>query len=161
MVNEAMEEKREAEKKIKEYIEASAGALSKKEELAFKELVIKNEETAKKVFRSIDHIGRAYILIYLNAEGKGADIANEEAKAWAYRMEFINSNAAEEKAFRSWLPGETDVMPEKMPQNKYVIGFPHRKNVELCYLSKVCTFTERLVVYGIKGGYVDISCGGQ
>ena len=34
--------------------------------------------------------------------------------------------------------------------------FPYRKNVELCYLSKVCTFTERLIVYGIKKGYVDI-----
>ena len=36
------------------------------------------------------------------------------------------------------------------------MGFPHRKNVELCYLSKVCTFTERLITYGIKKGYVDI-----
>ena len=47
-------------------------------------------------------------------------------------------------------------MPETMPVNKYIMGFPHRKNVELCYLSKVCTFTERLIVYGIKKGYVDI-----
>lgn len=64
-------------------------------------------------------------------------------KVWADRIEFINNNAVEEKAFRSWLLGETDVMPEKMPTDKYVIGFPHRKNVEICYLSKVCTFTER------------------
>ena len=47
-------------------------------------------------------------------------------------------------------------MPETMPVNKYIMGFPHRKNVELCYLSKVCTFTERLIAYGIKTGYVDI-----
>ena len=47
-------------------------------------------------------------------------------------------------------------MPETMPVNKYIMGFPHRKNVELCYLSKVCTFTERLVAYGVKKGYVDI-----
>lgn len=142
-------EKQEAEKRIKEYIQASSMGLSKKEEQNFKELVIHNEETAKKVFRGSNHTGKAYILIYLNSQGKGADIAKEEAAAWAGQMEFINSNPLEERAFRSWLSGETDI-------NKYIMGFPHRKNVELCYLSKVCTFTERLIVYGIKKGYVDM-----
>ena len=155
-MNGAWGEKQEAEKKIKEYIQASARSLSKKEERDFKDLVIRNEEMAKKVFRGSNHTGKGYILIYLNSEGKGADIAKEEAAAWAGRMEFINSSAAEEQAFRSWLSGETDAMPETMPANKYIMGFPHRKNVELCYLSKVCTFTERIVVYGIKKGYVDI-----
>ena len=130
--------------------------LSKKEEQDFKELVIRNEETAKKVFRGSDHAGKAYILIFLNSQGKGADIAKEEVAAWASQMEFINSNALEEQAFRSWLAGETDIMPETMPANRYIMGYPHRKNVELCYLSRVCTFTERLIVYGIKKGYVDI-----
>lgn len=145
-------EKQEAEKRIKEYIQASSMSLSKKEEQDFKELVIHNEETAKKVFRGSNHTGKAYILIYLNSQGKGADIAKEEAAAWAGQMEFINSNPLEERAFRSWLSGETDIMPETMPVNKYIMGFPHRKNVELCYLSKVCTFTERLIVYGINSG---------
>ena len=152
----ALEERREAEKRIKEYVQASAQGLNKKEEDDFRKLVIQNEEAAKKVFRSMEHAGKTYILIYLNSEGKGADIAKEEAKSWAYQMEFINSNAAQEHAFRSWLSGETDVLPETMPVNKYIMGFPHRKNVELCYLSKVCTFTERLIAYGIKTGYVDI-----
>ena len=152
----AAEEKQEAEKRIKEYIQASSMGLSKKEEQDFKELVIHNEETAKKVFRGSKHVGKAYILIYLNSQGKGADIAKEEAAAWAYQMEFINSNVSEEREFRSWLSGETDIMPETMPVNKYIMGFPHIKNVELCYLSKVCTFTERLVAYGVKKGYVDM-----
>ena len=149
-------EKQEAEKRIKEYIQASSMGLSKKEEQDFKGLVIHNEETAKKVFRGSKHMGKAYILIYLNSQGKDADIAKEEAAAWACQMEFINSNVSEERAFRSWLSGETDIMPETMPVNRYIMGFPHRKNVELCYLSKVCTFTERLVAYGVKKGYVDI-----
>lgn len=156
MVNGVRDENREAEKRIKEYIEASAKSLSKKEERAFKELVLQNEETAKEVFRSTDHTGKAYILIYLNAEGKGADIAKEEAAAWAARMEFTDISALKEQAFCAWLSGETDVMPETMPANKYLMGFPYRKNVELCYLSKVCTFTERLTAYGIKKGYVDM-----
>ena len=70
-------EKQEAEKRIREYIQASSMGLSKKEEQDFKELVIHNEETAKKVFRGSKHIGKAYILIYLNSQGKGADIAKE------------------------------------------------------------------------------------
>ena len=155
-MNGAAGEKQEAEKRIKEYIQASSMSLSKKEEQDFKELVIHNEETAKKVFRGSNHTGKAYILIFLNSQGKGADIAKEEAAVWAGQMEFINSNPLEERAFRSWLSGETDIMPETMPANKSMMGFPHRKNVELCYLSKVCTFTERLIVYGIKRGYVDI-----
>ena len=127
-------EKQEAEKRIKEYIQASSMGLSKKEEQDFKELVIYNEETAKKVFQGSNHTGKVYILIYLNSQGKGADIAKEEAAAWAGQMEFINSNPLEERAFRSWLSGETDIMPETMPVNKYIMGFPHRKNVELCYM---------------------------
>ena len=152
----AWKEKRETEKGIKEYIQASGMGLSKKEEQDFKALVLQNEEAARNVFRGSNHVGKGYILIFLNSEGKGADIAKEEAAAWAYQMEFINSNAVEEQAFRSWLSGETDVMPEIMPANKYIMGFPYRKNVELCYLSKVCTFTERPVAYGIKKGYVDM-----
>ena len=155
-MNGAAGEKQEAEKRIKKYIQVSAMGLNKKEEQDFNELVLHNEETAKKVFRGSNHTGKAYILIFLNSQGKGADIAKEEAAAGAGQMEFINSNPLEERAFRSWLSGETDIMPETMPVNKYIMGFPHRKNVELCYLSKVCTFTERLIVYGIKRGYVDI-----
>lgn len=155
-MNGAAGEKQEAEKRIKEYIQVSTMGLSKKEEQDFNELVLRNEETAKKVFRGSNHTGKAYILIFLNSQGKGADIAKEEAAAWAGQMEFINSNPLEERAFRSWLSGEIDIMPETMPVNKYIMGSPHRKNVELCYLSKVCTFTERLIVYGIKRGYVDI-----
>ena len=115
-------ETQEAEKRIKEYIQASSMSLSKKEEQDFKELVIHNEETAKKVFQGSNHTGKVYILIYLNSQGKGADIAKEEAAAWAGQMEFINSNPLEERAFRSWLSGETDIMPETMPVNKYIMG---------------------------------------
>ena len=82
-MNGAAGEKQEAEKRIKEYIQASSMSLGKKEEQDFKELVIHNEETAKKVFRGSNHTGKAYILIYLNSQGKGADIAKEEAAAWA------------------------------------------------------------------------------
>lgn len=102
-MNGAAGEKQETEKRIKEYIQASSMDLSKKEERDFKELVIQNEETAKKVFRGSNHTGKAYILIYLNSQGKGADIAKEEAETWAGQMEFINSNVSEEQAFRSWL----------------------------------------------------------
>lgn len=66
-MNGAAGEKQEAEKRIKEYIQASSMSLSKKEEQDFKELVIHNEETAKKVFRGSNHIGKVYILIYLNS----------------------------------------------------------------------------------------------
>lgn len=55
-MNGAAGEKQEAEKRIKEYIQASSMGLSKKEEQDFKELVIHNEETAKKVFRDLCHI---------------------------------------------------------------------------------------------------------
>lgn len=70
-MNGAAGEKQEAEKRIKEYIQASSMSLSKKEEQDFKELVIHNEETAKKVFRGSNHTGKVYILIYLNSQGKG------------------------------------------------------------------------------------------
>lgn len=46
-----LEERREAEKRIKEYVQASAQGLNKKEEDDFRKLVIQNEEAAKKVFR--------------------------------------------------------------------------------------------------------------
>ena len=48
-MNGAAGEKQEAEKKIKEYIQASSMSLSKKEEQDFKELVLRNEKTAKYV----------------------------------------------------------------------------------------------------------------
>ena len=47
-MNGAAGEKQEAEKRIKEYIQASTMGLSKKEEQDFNELVFRNEETAKK-----------------------------------------------------------------------------------------------------------------
>ena len=84
-----MERKRETEKGIKEYIQASGMGLSKKEEQDFKALVLQNEEAARKVFRDSNHVGKGYILIFLNSEGKGTDIAKEEAAAWAYQMEFM------------------------------------------------------------------------
>ena len=47
----AWKEKREAEKGIKGYIQASGMGLSKKEEQDLKALVLQNEEAASKVFR--------------------------------------------------------------------------------------------------------------
>ncbi len=123
-MNGVMGKKQKTEKRIKEYIQVSSMSLSKKEKQDFKELVIHNEETAKKVFRGSNHTGKEYILIFLNSQGKGADIAKEEAAVWVSQMEFINSNLLEERAFRSWMSGETDIMPETMPVNKYIMGFP-------------------------------------
>ena len=57
-MNRAAGEKQETDKRIKEYIQASSMSLSKKEEQDFKELVIHNEETAKKVFQGSNHTGK-------------------------------------------------------------------------------------------------------
>ena len=62
----AWKEKREAEKGIKEYIQASGMGLSKKEEQDFKALVLQNEETARKAFRDSNHVGKGYILMRKN-----------------------------------------------------------------------------------------------
>lgn len=139
-MNGAAGEKQEAEKRIKEYIQASSMSLSKKEEQDFKELVIHNEETAKKVFRGSNHTGKAYILIFLNSQGKGADIAKEEAAAWAGQMEFINSNPLEERAFRSWLSGETDIM--QMYSAIYAISGNAKAEKEF-YRNFICTWLEQ------------------
>ena len=66
-MNGIWKEKREAEKGIKEYIQASSMGLSKKEKQDFKILVLQNEETARKVFRDSNHVGKGYILIFLTA----------------------------------------------------------------------------------------------
>ena len=66
-MNGTWKEKREAEKGIKEYIQASSMGLNKKEKQDFKILVLQNEETARKVFRDSNHVGKGYILIFLTA----------------------------------------------------------------------------------------------
>ena len=72
-------------------------------------------------------------------------------------LEYVNKmylTKKDEQALRMWLSGESDVMPDMMPDNRYVVFFG---NAELfCYMSKVCEFTARLCVYGILKGYVDL-----
>ena len=66
-MNGAAGEKQEAEKRIKEYIQASSMGLSKKEEQDFKELVIHNEETAKKVFRGSNPVSYTHLTLPTNS----------------------------------------------------------------------------------------------
>lgn len=130
--------------------------LSKKEELALKKLVIENEDIAKDIYRTINHINKEFILVYLILEGRGDDIARESARERAYKWGVKNCTEQEEKEFKSWLAGEHDNIPEVMPTNKYIRYLNYHESVELCYLSKVSTFTERLCVYGMRIGYIDI-----
>ena len=66
-MNGTWKEKREAETGINEYIQASSMGLNNKEKQDFKILVLQNEETARKVFRDSNHVGKGYILIFLTA----------------------------------------------------------------------------------------------
>lgn len=130
--------------------------LSKKEEQELKKLVIENEDIAKDIYRTINHINKELILVYLILGGRGEDIAKESARERAYKWGVMNCTEQEEKEFKSWLAGEHDNMPEVMPTNRYIRCLNYHQSVELCYLSKVSTFTERLCAYGMKIGYIDI-----
>lgn len=150
------EQNKEIEDKITAYAKAGVYSISKKEQADFKRLVLEHEEIAKKVYRETVW-SREHILMFLNAEGKGADIAKEEAGRLAYRYELKNCDAAETQAFQAWLAGDTDEMPELLPASQKIGLFNVRiQNMKLCYMSKVSPFTERLCAYAVKKGYVDI-----
>ncbi|MBD5537484.1 MAG: hypothetical protein HDQ99_17855 [Lachnospiraceae bacterium] len=150
------EQSREIEEKILAYAKAGVYSISKKEQADFKRLVLEYEEIAKKVYRETVW-SRNHILMFLNEEGKGADIAKEEARRLAYSYELKNCDAAETQAFQAWLAGDTDEMPETMPVSQKIGLFNVRiQNMKLCYMSKVSPFTERLCAYAVKKGYVDI-----
>lgn len=107
------EQNKEIEDKITAYAKAGVYSISKKEQADFKRLVLEHEEIAKKVYRETVW-SREHILMFLNAEGKGADIAKEEAGRLAYRYELKNCDDTETQAFQAWLAGDTDEMPEPL-----------------------------------------------
>lgn len=158
LVEEMQEQDKSVREQIVSYLKKASmyGVLSDKEEQDLKNLVIENEGISKDIYRTINYSSKSYILIYLNSEGKGDDIAKERAKELANEWELKGCLEQEEKEFKSWLAGENDNMPEVMPQSKYIVFFQYLQNLELCYLSEVSTFTERVCVYGMKKGYVDI-----
>lgn len=86
---------------------------------------------------------------------QSADTAEALGRDLAYGYEVIECAPEEEAAFKAWLAGETDQMPEKMPCNKYVAySFLVETNRRLCYLSQFSIFPERLCAYAFKTGQV-------
>lgn len=150
----------EIKKEMMTYVDRGWG-LDRKSEKRFKELVLKHEEIAKEVYRNTSHQPgnnvRKMILMFLNNENRGADLAKEEAHRLAYAMEVVDCSKEEEEAFKLWLSGESDSMPDKLPRNKYVVFIGNYVDSEqLCYMSKVSEFTARCLVYGLHRGYVDL-----
>ena len=130
--------------------------LTGKEQKILESLITENEDIAKNIYRTVNYRSKAFILIYLIKKGGGDDIAQERARELAYEWELKNCTEKAEIEFKSWLSGENDNMPETMPISKYVVFFPHYENLELCYLSMVSVFAERVCVYGMRKGYVDL-----
>lgn len=131
--------------------------LGKKEERELKALVLDHVEIAEALYHKTSLAKKDWILIFLTSEGKGIELAKEEVKRWAYAFDVINCTNEEELKFKQWLSGDSDVLPVIMPMERYRgIGFPTRANMKLCYLSKVSTFTERVCVYSIYIGNVDL-----
>lgn len=134
--------------------------LGKKEERELKALVLEHTEIAEALYHKTNLAKRDWILIFLTSEGKGIVLAKEEIKRWAYAFDVINCTKEEELLFKQWLSGDSDVLPPVMPMERYRgIGFPVRANIKLCYLSRVSTFTERVCVYAIHIGNVDLMKG--
>ena len=154
-----MKQSIDTDKKIEEDIIAYIykSCLNKKEEDAFRNLLISNVSIAEKVYKKLNHVKKDRILVHLNSEGKGVELAKQKAIQWAGCFTLVNCTPLEKKEFRSWLAGETDTLPKIMPKNDSPIWYGYLTNVTLCYMSMVCTFTERLCVYGIVSGYVDIA----
>lgn len=151
--------KNESEKAIEKHcLEMTLG---KKNDDEFKTLVLDNEESARIVYDNLlyrinPHISYGRILSVLNEAGRGKDLAEAEVKRLAYSFEFLNEKEPNQKELVKWLSGESDTMPIPMPKNKYIMFYNNRTNRELCFMSKVCTYPERLAIYGMMMGYVDI-----
>lgn len=83
------------------------------------------------------------------------DTAESVAKELAYSYSLKDCDAEEALAFRTWLAGDTDEMPETMPKSKYVAYcFVNKTNQILCQLSQFSTFPERLCAYAVIDGQV-------
>lgn len=149
----------ESEKEIEKHcLEMTLG---KKNDDEFKTLVLDNEESARIVYNNLlnrvnPHISYGRILCVLNEAERGKDLAEEEAKRLAHCFEFLNEKEPNQKELINWLAEESNTMPLPMPKNKYIMFYNNRTNRELCFMSKVCTYPERLAIYGIMMGYVDI-----
>lgn len=147
------------EKEIEEMMLSllSHEVLGKKEERELKSLVLEHTEIAEALYHKTSLAKKDWILIFLTSERKGVALAKEEVKRWAYAFDVINCTKEEELLFKQWLSGDSDVLPAVMPMERYRgIGFPVRANIKLCYLSSVSIFTERVCVYAIHIGNVDL-----
>lgn len=148
-----------AKEKITELIKNDV--LSARNEKIFIPLVLENEEAAKEVYRITHGMAgfptRYKIVTTLTGECRGEDIAKEEAEFLVNRLTFRDCSREDERAFRIWLLGETDVMPEVFPMEKKVACFFSRPEYRtICYISKVCEFPARLCVYGMVKGYIEL-----
>lgn len=134
--------------------------LGKKEERELKALVLEHTEIAEALYHKTSLAKKDWILIFLTSEGKGTALAKEEIKRWAYAFDVMNCTKEDELMFKQWLSGDSDVLPPVMPMERYRgMGFPVRANIKLCYLSRVSTFTERVCVYAIHIGNVNLMKG--
>ena len=83
------------------------------------------------------------------------DTAESVAKELAYSYSLKDCDAEDAVAFRAWLAGDTDEMPETMPTSKYVAYcFVTETNQRLCQLSQFSPFPERLCAYAVIDGQV-------
>ncbi len=86
---------------------------------------------------------------------QSADTAETLARDLAYGYKVKDCEPEQEAAFKAWLAGETDKMPEKMPISQYVAySFVVETNRRLCYLSQFSSFPERLCAYAFKIGQI-------
>ena len=83
------------------------------------------------------------------------DTAESVAKELAYSYSLKDCATEDAVAFRAWLAGDTDEMPETMPRSKYVAYcFVTETNQRLCQLSQYSPFPERLCAYAVINGQV-------
>ena len=86
---------------------------------------------------------------------QSADTAETLARDLAYGYKVKDCEPEQEAAFKAWLAGETDKMPEEMPISQYVAySFVVETNQKLCYLSQFSSFPERLCAYAFKTGQI-------
>lgn len=86
---------------------------------------------------------------------QSADTAETLARDLAYGYKVKDCEPEQEAAFKAWLAGETDNMPEEMPISQYVAySFVVETNQKLCYLSQFSSFPERLCAYAFKTGQI-------
>ena len=127
-----------------------------------KTIVLNHVELAEAVYRKSasrkNSYARTLILIELNKQGLGKELAYEEAHRLAYALEFKDPECseAEELAFRKWFSCETDEMPARMPKPKYtVMGGQLIGDRQIACMSLVCEYTARQCVYGLLLGFIE------